>query len=504
MLKLLKQYQALLFIALGLAAGYLLFGVSSPRENSGDTVTAAAEMCAEHGVAEAVCVRCHPELAAGFQASGDWCTEHALPESQCALCNPELLAQGVKPPDSENADAHDGHGHAPGEEHTTLSTVSTEAYPGLSVVFRSNSPKCPTDEALIQFATAATAERAGVQVQPVVGTFESAHFEAPAEVRFDENATVVFTSTVAVSLAAWLVQPGDVVREGTALATAESPEMAILQGEYLEAWSDWRVHEKNRERTSDMTARGLIDSASLERVEGEAASARARCVQSESRLLLAGLSSADLDSLRAQGRVTSRFSLRARQAGSLLERSAPLGRLLEPGTELARIGRPEAIWVEAHLRESDASRVQPGQPVEFAGDGGALHRVTGKVIWISSFLDPSSRTITVRMQPNRGEPTLRAHEFGRLHLPEGTSEAGLWVPRDAVQWEGCCNVVFVQEAADRYRPHKVEVASGDAGHYRVLSGLKSGDQIVVGGSFLLKTELKKGAIGAGCCGLEAS
>ena len=33
----------------------------------------------------------------------------------------------------------------------------------------------------------------------------------------------------------------------------------------------------------------------------------------------------------------------------------------------------------------------------------------------------------------------------------------------------------------------------------VLAGLEAGDEVVTQGSFLLKTELLKGSIGAGCC-----
>jgi cobalt-zinc-cadmium efflux system membrane fusion protein len=156
------------------------------------------------------------------------------------------------------------------------------------------------------------------------------------------------------------------------------------------------------------------------------------------------------------------------------------------------------------VRERDAARVSVGQDVEFTADGTALGRTAGTVIWISSFLDPESRTATVRVRPEIRNRSLRAHEFGRLQLPATQSGPTILVPRGAVQWEGCCNVVFVEEAADRYHPRKVELAPGDGGYYRVTSGLASDERIVVEGSFLLKTELKKSSIGAGCCGLEAS
>ena len=55
---------------------------------------------------------------------------------------------------------------------------------------------------------------------------------------------------------------------------------------------------------------------------------------------------------------------------------------------------------------------------------------------------------------------------------------------------------------DRFRPRKVRLLDGAGPYYQVTDGVKPGEQVVVDGSFLLKTELKKTSIGAGCCGLE--
>jgi thiol-disulfide isomerase/thioredoxin len=51
-----------------------------------------------HGVACETCVKCHPELAARFQAAGDWCPEHGVPESQCGICHPEVVVAPPEPP----------------------------------------------------------------------------------------------------------------------------------------------------------------------------------------------------------------------------------------------------------------------------------------------------------------------------------------------------------------------------------------------------------------------
>ena len=76
------------------------------------------------------------------------------------------------------------------------------------------------------------------------------------------------------------------------------------------------------------------------------------------------------------------------------------------------------------------------------------------------------------------------------------------VPVDAVQWEGCCNVVFVRRSDVLYEPRKVTLGVNTGTVYEVLRGLRPGEEVVTQGSFLLKTELLKGSIGAGCCEVQ--
>jgi cobalt-zinc-cadmium efflux system membrane fusion protein len=220
-----------------------------------ETQTTVSQMCAEHGVPESVCARCNADLTPEFQASGDWCAGHGVPETQCALCHPDLLAAGVVPVGSEEPDPHAGHDHGSDEEHAEQVSPAVGAYPGLSIVYRSNQLKCATDGATITFASAETAQRAGIRTQPVLTGNLHNHFEAPAEVVFDQNATTLVSSSLPVTVVCWLVEAGDRVATGQALAEVESPDMALLQAEYLEAHSDARVHQRERERADGLLAR---------------------------------------------------------------------------------------------------------------------------------------------------------------------------------------------------------------------------------------------------------
>jgi len=94
---------------------------------------------------------------------------------------------------------------------------------------------------------------------------------------------------------------------------------------------------------------------------------------------------------------------------------------------------------------------------------------------------------------------LRANMFARAVVKVREAEPTVMVPREAVQWEGCCNVVFVQEDVAVYQPVKVHLGPATGSLVEVRRGLHGGETVVTQGSFLLKTEILKGSIGAGCC-----
>lgn len=520
-LKIVISY-VIVFAVGALAARFVMPGGNYVHLASSTSEQSTAGQCAAHGIDKTLCTRCNPALIVQFQVGNDWCAEHAVPESRCTRCNPSLIPQFKEQadwcdehnlPESQcdicnpilaEVDVHEDHSGHDHSESGVAERSGMTPYPGIAVSYASAEPHCPSDGAVIQLASVETAARAGIEVQAAITAPTSHPFEAPAEVVFDQAMTTTLTSTLAIAIREWRVEPGAEVATGEPLATVDSPDMAALQGEYLEAWSDWRVHARERDRAVALLSRALIDSASYERAVADAVASQGKHVQKRSQLLLAGMSEIDVERLREDGSVSSRFTLRSPVAGTVLDRPAGLGAVLESGTTLATIGARDALWIEGRVRDRDLPRLEVGQKTEFLPDAGEPRPVTGTIIWISQFLDPHTRTGTVRVRPDRADAGIWAHEFGRLHIADAVDETSILVPKDAVQWEGCCNIVFVRETADRYYPRKVTVERTDNGHYRVVDGLEAGEEVVVRGSFLLKTEIKKSSIGAGCCGLEAS
>ncbi|MGB5106041.1 MAG: efflux RND transporter periplasmic adaptor subunit [Candidatus Zixiibacteriota bacterium] len=439
----------------------------------------ASDWCAEHSVPESVCTLCNADLVAKFKDSGDWCGEHGIPESHCRLCNPEI--------------------RFPQEE---LIVETPEMFVSPDVYFPANAGKCETDRAIIQFTSAETVQRAGITMEPALGSSHAGTvLDIPAELEFDETRTKMLTLSIPATVVRWLAEPGRIVNRGTDICEADSPEMARLQSEYLAVKTEWQVDQQVMQRADSLFAARLISASEYEEITGEAAMTLARLNGFLGQLRAAGMSESQIDQIPSAG-ISSHWTVEAGMDGALLERRAALGMLLEAGSTIAVVGDPNSLWVQAHVRERDAGRVTAGRRIEFAADGAALDRIRGEVFWVAQFVDPQTRTVMVRARVQGDGRLARANRFGRMLISGDHSQESVMIPKDAVQWEGCCNVVFIADAGNKFRPRKVEIERGDRSHYRVSSGINAGEMVVVGGSYLLKTELMKGSMGTGCCGLE--
>jgi cobalt-zinc-cadmium efflux system membrane fusion protein len=298
------------------------------------------------------------------------------------------------------------------------------------------------------------------------------------------------------------VAPGEVVSEGDVIALMVSPEIARLEADLLSTYAANEVQQKEVARHRELKAGELISDSDYDREVALGDKAYAEYIGVRGLLTSAGLNDDDLQDIISHKKVSNRFPLRAPASGVVVERQAQLGVLLEAGRALAMLAEPTAMWIEARLAEEQLRRVNLDQSLTFSSDGRGLGQVAGRIVWISRLLDPHTRTGIVRAEVIDPTHGLSAGEFGRVKIAERGPHQVTLVPKDAVQWEGCCNVVFVREAIDRYRPRKVEFFDGDGPFYQVTEGLRAGEEVVVKGAFLLKTELKKSSIGAGCCGLD--
>ncbi len=223
----------------------------------------------------------------------------------------------------------------------------------------------------------------------------------------------------------------------------------------------------------------------------------------ERKLRILGLDGDELAAL-GQGRAVSlsRYTLTSPLDGVVVERTAVVGETVDEGDALFVVADLSTMWLIVNVDEPDALDLRPGQSVRFSIDGLPGHDVQGAIEWIRPEVDHRTRTVQARLTLPNEAGRLRAYMYGTARVTVYEDDPVLTVPDSAVQSDGCCQIVFVQESPTSYRPRKVSLGAKVDGQYAVWNGLHEGEAVVTAGSFLLKTEILKTSIGAGCCEVE--
>ena len=191
-----------------------------------------------------------------------------------------------------------------------------------------------------------------------------------------------------------------------------------------------------------------------------------------------------------------RFVLRSPVSGSVIERTAVVGQMLDPATPAFRIGDLSWLWLMVHAFERDAVRIHKGITARVAFSAVPGQVFHGTVTVVGSHVESESRTVPVRIDVRNRGGILRPGMSATATLPVGSTGAPLLsVPVAAVQRvrnEWC---VFLPQDAGRFEIRRIGRGRDLAGEVEVLSGLQAGELIVVDGAFLLKAQAEKGQAG---------
>jgi cobalt-zinc-cadmium efflux system membrane fusion protein len=448
-----------------------------------------AGLCGEHGVPEALCTRCKPALIAVFKSQQDWCNEHQLPESQDELCNPGVLAK---------YEATAGAPPAPASP-MSLEPAAPDEGPRIQ---RSPSVTCTKDRNVIRLESAEVARSIGLKSEPVRREALHQTLVVNAEAVYDATRFARLSSRAAGVIVEVRKNVGQAVAQGEILAVVDSADLGSAKAALLDAIATVRLWEKNDRREQTLRGQGIATEREALESETRLAECRIELARAQQRLRNLGLGEAHVEELKSSQDASSRLALTAPFDGVVVERAATVGEVVDRSKPLLAVADVSRMWAMLDLAQAHLQHVRLGQSVVLTIDGLRGETFAGSVTAIGTEVDPRTRTIKARAEVDNERGLLRANSFGRAEISIRNGESALLVPKAAVQWDGCCNVVFVGESQTRFRPRKLRLGCESGDFYEVLEGLKGDEAVVTQGSFLLRTEILKGSIGAGCCEVE--
>ncbi|OJW25506.1 MAG: hypothetical protein BGO49_10805 [Planctomycetales bacterium 71-10] len=450
------------------------------RPRGGAAPSETALQCKEHGVPEKFCTLCHKELKSSLML----CKEHGnIPEDICTLCHPELKEKY----DIEMCPK--GHGLPRDFCFKCGTNPQASAAPGEVPDVKLASPEMAKDIGL-ETVAATTEKRAPT-------------LRANAETAYDARRYAEVRPRVAGFLSEVKADLGDALPKGGVLAVVDSAEVGAAKARYLSARATAELAQATYERTKGLTASGSV--AARQELESRTALAEAQATLREAAQRLKNLrfDDAALAGLAKSQDTSSLLTITAPIAGTVVAFQAVPGEAVEPTTQIYALADTRSMWLWIDVYESDIDAVKAGQAVTFSISGtnpdAKGPSFAGKVTWVGTEVDPTTRTTRVRAELANPDGRLRAHQFGRAEVRLGDEHDAVVVPRGAVQRRYQDHLVFVALDDGTYHPQRVRVrpaARGD--RLEVAAGLSAGQRVVTTGAFFLKTETMKDALGAGC------
>jgi cobalt-zinc-cadmium efflux system membrane fusion protein len=311
--------------------------------------------------------------------------------------------------------------------------------------------------------------------------------DAPGRIAFDDLHVAHVFAPVSGRVVKIDAAPGEHVRKGDPLLELESPDVGAALADVGKAEADLAASERELKRQRELFEAHAAAQRELEQAQNAYERARAELGRAKRR---AGLFHA-----RGLDRVTQRFTLRSPIDGEVIARAANPGTDVQGqfsgGTapELFTIGSLDTVWVYAEVYESDLARVKQGAPVQVKVIAHPDRTFAAHVEWISSVLDPVTRTARLRCTLANADRALLPEMYATVSVTTPARKA-LAVPRSAVVHVGQERVVFVQSGTTengllRFQRRRVVLEETEGDPIPVKSGLQAGDAVVVSGALLL-------------------
>lgn len=176
-------------------------------------------------------------------------------------------------------------------------------------------------------------------------------------------------------------------------------------------------------------------------------------------------------------------------SGVVLVRSASVGGVASEGTPLFEIADLSELWVDLHVFGADAQHIGPGNPVSVTrmSDGVTADTVVERVLPATA---TASQSTVARATIRNADGLWRPGSAVKARVTVEQQPANLVVPLSALQTEGEQDVVYVRQG-DMYTTRAVKVGKRDATRAEILAGLKAGETVVTGQSFLVKADIEK-------------
>lgn len=271
-----------------------------------------------------------------------------------------------------------------------------------------------------------------------------------------------------------LVNPGDWVRAGQALAIVErsvQTQQAVgAAASVRSAEADAALAQSNLQRAQALVKNGFISKADIDTKTAARDQALARVAIARAQL-------------GEQNARNARLVIKAPAGGLVLTRTVEPGQIVTGGQGvLFRIAENGEMEMLARVAEQDIAHMTVGLPADVTPVGGSA-TIKGQIWQLSPIIDPTTRQGVARIALHY-DRALRPGGFASSRIAGGQADVPL-LPQSAVLSDDAGSYVLIVGKGDAIERRPVAIGELSGGGVTVRSGLGGTERVVVSaGAFL--------------------
>lgn len=329
-----------------------------------------------------------------------------------------------------------------------------------------------------------------LKVAPVQTVEYRETIRVPASASVDETRVARIGASVTGRITELRAIVGQNVTRGQVLAALNSTELSNAQLAFLKAYSAKMLAQRAAERAQQLFDADVIGLAELQRRQTELAQAEADMSASHDQLKVLGMAEASIEKLESTRTVNSQSFVVSSISGTVIDRTVAQGQVVQPGAAVFTVADLSRLWVQAEVPEKQSDLVKVGDVVKVAIPALENRTIEGRLVFVSSTVNPETRTVTVRTEVANTDRSIRPAMLAVMMIEDRPTMRPV-VPVDAVVRESNKDYVFTRLADNRYKLVTVALGPESNGVRPVIEGLKDGETIVADGAFHLNNERKQ-------------
>lgn len=336
--------------------------------------------------------------------------------------------------------------------------------------------------------TVSADQQSHLQIETVQKSSWTVSIRTTGTVDWDADHTTQAITQVNGPITRILVDQGQHVKQGDPLLYVSSPDVSTAISTYRKARNREDYNRRIVDRQKIMLDHGAIATKDYESAVADMNDAMTDVQTSLQQLKIFGHTKAEIDAAEGQGKTISpELALRAPIGGMIVQKLVNPGQLVQAGaTNCFVISDISRVWVQGHIFDHDLPSVRLGDPVEETNPA-FTKTFHGTISLIGAFVDPGTRTTTVRIATQNPEGLLKKDMFLNAVIRTSVKKDTLSLPVAAVLRDAQNEpIVYVAMEGGKFAQRSVTIGTQQDDKVEILTGLKEGEKVVANGSLFLQ------------------